>query len=77
MIEQDDVIQRVDSALRAHPHLRAATIRLIPTGDSMVLEGDVDSFFEKQMAQEAVRWIDGVPRIDNRLVVRPAYVSTP
>lgn len=82
MIDEKDVLQRVDSALRKHPHLRTAAIRTARQGDRVVLEGDVESFFEKQMAQEAVRYIDGIPQIDNQLVVRkplpsPLHATTP
>ena len=34
------------------------------------LEGPVDSFFQKQMAQEALRRVDGVEQIENRLKVK-------
>jgi osmotically-inducible protein OsmY len=70
MLNEQDVLQRVDSALRAHPHLRSTAIRTSRVGDRVVLNGDVTSFFEKQMAQEAVRYVDGVPQIDNQLVVK-------
>jgi osmotically-inducible protein OsmY len=35
----------------------------------VVLKGSVRSFFQKQMAQEAIRRIDGVQMIDNMLEV--------
>jgi osmotically-inducible protein OsmY len=35
----------------------------------VVLKGNVRSFFQKQMAQEAIRRIDGVQRIENLLEV--------
>ena len=35
----------------------------------MVLKGTVNSYFQKQMAQEAIRRIDGVELIDNQLEV--------
>ena len=77
MIDEKDVLQRVDSALRQHPHLRTAAIRTAKSGDRVILEGDVETFFEKQMAQEAVRYIDGIPQIDNQLVVRRRLPSSP
>ena len=76
MIESSDVLQRVDSALRAHPHLRSALIASRHTGDRVVLEGAVDSFFLKQMAQEAVREVAGPSRIDNQLRVRGSAPET-
>ena len=35
----------------------------------VVLTGKVNSFFQKQMAQEAIRRVDGVEKIDNQLEV--------
>jgi osmotically-inducible protein OsmY len=35
----------------------------------VVLKGSVQSFYQKQMAQESIRRIDGVERIDNLLEV--------
>ena len=35
----------------------------------VVLKGSVGSFFQKQMAQEAIRRVDGVQLIDNLLEV--------
>ena len=72
MIQRSDVLQRVDCALRQHPHLRSALIAPIETDEGVALEGSVDSFFLKQMAQEALRPIAGIVRIDNRLQVRGA-----
>lgn len=70
MIDDSDVLRRVDTALRQHPHLRSALIAPRQADDSVVLEGSVESFFIKQMAQEAIRPIAGGQRIDNRLQVR-------
>lgn len=76
MADQKDVLRRIDSALREHPHLRSVAIQTSRqsglNGECVVLDGAVDSFFEKQMAQEAVRYIEGIPQIDNRLIVRAA-----
>ncbi len=38
-------------------------------GNRIVLHGRVYSYFQKQMAQEAVRRVLGEPRIDNQLEV--------
>ena len=35
----------------------------------MILEGDVDSYYDKQLLQEVVRRIKGVEEIENRLLV--------
>ncbi len=60
---------RVLSALTSSPYLATTRVR-IEAGDGEVrLHGHVGSFFEKQMAQEAVRQLDGVERIENLLEV--------
>lgn len=68
-LPSDDVLARVDSVLRAHPHLRRVMVRSRHQDDRVVLSGEVDSFFQKQMAQEALRHIPGVETIDNQLHV--------
>lgn len=70
MVNDDDVLRRVDSALRQHPHLRSALIESRRSGDRVELHGAVDSFFMKQMAQEAIRSLTDAPLVDNQLVVR-------
>jgi osmotically-inducible protein OsmY len=44
-------------------------VRIEAEDGRVVLKGSVRSFFEKQMAQEAIRRIDGVQLIDNMLEV--------
>lgn len=39
------------------------------SGDNVTIHGTAQSFFEKQMAQEAIRKIEGVQAIDNCLEV--------
>lgn len=52
-----------------HPHLHQRQVFLRADKGHVVLQGRVKSFFEKQMAQEALRTIDGISTIDNQLVV--------
>ena len=44
-------------------------VRVEAEDGRIVLKGNVKSFFQKQMAQEAVRRVDGVQQIDNLLQV--------
>ena len=60
---------RIDDAIRQHPHLRTSQIEPQTEGDNVVLKGTVDSFFLKQMAQEAVRGVEGTGTVDNQLEV--------
>jgi osmotically-inducible protein OsmY len=77
MVQDDDVLRRVDSALRQHPHLRSALIESQRQGNRVILQGAVDSFFMKQMAQEAIRSLDDAPLIVNQIVVRSAGHCAP
>ncbi len=67
--ELDRQIQRV---IVHHPHLvqRRVHFRAAPDG-RVTLEGEVASWFEKQLAQEAVRAIAGVTAVENALLVIP------
>ena len=61
--------QRVSQALKRSPHLSGHTLRPKTRDGHVVLHGSVRTFYQKQMAQEAIRRIDGVQRIANELVV--------
>ncbi len=65
------LLHRVDSALKESPHL--AGRHLIPETNEgeVILRGTVDSYFQKQMAQEVLRNVEGIRRILNQLEVAP------
>jgi osmotically-inducible protein OsmY len=57
-------------AVVQHPHLKQRNVRLETHTDGQVtIRGQVYSYFEKQMAQEALRHIEGVTEIVNQLDV--------
>lgn len=62
---------RARAALEAHPHFHGRTefVRCIYTGDTMRLEGCVPCFYLKQLAQEALMGIPGMPRVVNDIAV--------
>ncbi len=60
---------RVDSAIKASPHLSGHQVFCQEEPGIIVLHGRVDSFFQKQMAQEALKRLDGVERVINELEV--------
>ena len=67
------VIDRVLAAISENRQLDVRQMRLSQHTDTVVLNGNVESYFAKQMAQETIRGIEGVRRIDNRLrVIEPA-----
>jgi osmotically-inducible protein OsmY len=60
---------RLDEALTSNPHLFGRKLGFETEAGLVVLKGTVNSFFQKQMAQEAIRRVDGVELIDNQLEV--------
>lgn len=71
MIEHDDhqLYQRADSALRNSPHLPKRTVRLEAAEGRVTLRGSVRTYFQKQMAQESLRHIEGLTAIHNEIDV--------
>jgi len=64
------LFERIHEALNCNPHVPSRKqVHVEADEGRVVLKGNVGSFFEKQMAQEAIRRIDGVQRIDNLLEV--------
>ena len=63
------LIDRLHAALRHHPHLFGRKLDFAADDGVVVLTGTVNSYFQKQMAQEAIRRIEGVALIDNQLEV--------
>ncbi|MHB8973674.1 MAG: BON domain-containing protein [Pirellulaceae bacterium] len=60
---------RLGEALSSSPHLFGRKLGFEADAGTVVLRGTVNSFFQKQMAQEAIRRVDGVELIDNQLEV--------
>jgi osmotically-inducible protein OsmY len=60
---------RVLTALERNPYLGRRALRFETEQGRVVLRGVVRSYFQKQMAQEAVRRIAGVEEIHNELEV--------
>ncbi len=61
--------QRVDNAIVTNPYLTGRTLRFETDGGRIILQGTVGTYFQKQMAQELVRRVEGVELIDNCLEV--------
>ncbi|QDT00217.1 BON domain-containing protein [Adhaeretor mobilis] len=56
-------------AIDKSPYLSDRQMRIEALNGVIKLEGAVNSFFQKQMAQEIMRRVDGVTRVDNQLSV--------
>jgi osmotically-inducible protein OsmY len=66
---ESTLADRVDQAIQSNPYVNGRTLRFETDGSRVVLHGSVQSYFQKQMAQEAVRKVAGVEQIDNCLEV--------
>jgi osmotically-inducible protein OsmY len=60
---------RVMSALDRNPYLSRRTLRFETQEGRVILRGEVSTFFQKQMAQESLRQIEGIDEISNELEV--------
>lgn len=68
--EVPHLIDRMSAALESSPHIAPGKIRVESSENGMVrLHGQVQTFFEKQMAQEAIRGIAREQRIENMVQV--------
>ena len=61
--------ERLHSELARNPYVGRRNLRFEANEGRVVLRGTVQTFYEKQMAQEVVRRIDGVDEIDNLVEV--------
>jgi osmotically-inducible protein OsmY len=63
------LFDRIHSALSTNPYVPSRQVSVEASEGRVTLKGSVGSFFQKQMAQEAIRRVDGVQMIDNLLEV--------
>ena len=63
------LLEQVQGALSRSPYISARDLHIEAREGVVRLEGAVRSFFHKQMAQETIRRLDGVERIENCLQV--------
>jgi osmotically-inducible protein OsmY len=69
MIESSPLEVRVHSALEESPYIAPKSLRFETAEGRVTLRGTVGTFFQKQMAQEAIRRVAGVQEIANELEV--------
>ena len=60
---------RLASVLEANPYFNGRTLRIETDGSRVVMQGIVKTYFQKQMAQEAIRHVAGVQHVENCLEV--------
>ena len=60
--------QRVEYAIVHNPHLNGCNIHYQADDEgNLVIEGEAETYFAKQMAQEILRNVEGVLFIENEL----------
>ena len=59
----------IRGALSKSHFLPSKHVQIETSGGNVRLEGTVGSFYQKQMAQELVRRVDGVETVENQLQV--------
>ena len=64
------LLEKLRGALSKSHFLSPRQVQIETNGGNVRLEGTVASFYQKQMAQELVRRVDGVETVVNRLQVR-------
>ena len=70
---REDIIcleDQVNEALELSPYLtRSKGMRFESDNGRITLHGEVGSYFQKQMATEILKKVDGISQIDNQLEV--------
>ena len=66
---QKPLSQKVRTALDSSPYLPKSQYNIETEEGHVRIEGQVGSFFQKQMAQEIVLRLEGVVRVNNALQV--------
>lgn len=62
--------QRVEHAIIHNPHLNSCNINYqADDAGKLIIEGEAETYFAKQMAQEILRNVEGVSAIKNDLTV--------
>jgi osmotically-inducible protein OsmY len=69
MSSRPSLADRVDSVISANPYLSGRNLRFEAEEGRVTLKGVVNTYFQKQMAQEALRKVDGIVEIENELEV--------
>lgn len=63
------LVEKVSSVLQDNPHVPHRNLRFEASQGQVVLRGVVRSYYQKQMAQEAVGNVEGVEGVENQLEV--------
>jgi osmotically-inducible protein OsmY len=59
----------ISSTIQKNPYLKSRNLRFETREGHVVVRGTVHSYYHKQMAQEALRRLEGVSQVENHLEV--------
>ena len=65
----DQLLRELENALTSNPHVANERLTLKRHQGRVVVRGRVGSYYQKQMAQEALLRIEGVEELENQLEV--------
>ncbi len=74
-ITLNPILHQVHGTLSNSPYVSTRNVQVDAEAGRVRLEGTVHTYFQKQMAQELVRRIDGVEAIENLLQVNWAPIT--
>ena len=66
---ESQLVERVDVALNRIRQQHRQTVQAETDQGRVVLRGTVGTYYHKQLAQEAVRVVEGVDEVDNHIQV--------
>ena len=69
---QHSLEELIGDALLRNPFLHGRRVKFRVQDSMVTLTGSVSSYFQKQMAQESLRGMQGLSRVHNELQVLPA-----
>lgn len=75
MVSDLKVLTRARAALSGSPHSNLRELQVELMDDALVISGKVDSFYQKQMAQEAIRAVCCGIELQNTVNVSQANSS--
>ncbi len=68
-LDVGDIKQRIENALKRSAELEANSIRVAVAGDKVTLEGKVNAWREREVAERAAWAAPGVSAVDDRLTI--------
>jgi osmotically-inducible protein OsmY len=68
-IDAGDIKQRIENALKRSAELEAETIRVAVAGGKVTLEGKVNAWREREVAERAAWAAPGVSAVEDRLII--------